>query len=630
MKLNNKIIFTVLIIISLVIMIFIYFSNQKKDIEIMIINAKENLYVGDTLKLDVKIKNSENNQYKVKWDSSNKEVIEVDENGFIVAKAKGTSQITAIYTDENNYDVIDSISIVVLLKEILPSEVYFENDYVGINLGIVYKLPLKIISENLSLNDIKYTSSNNNCVTVSNNGTITGLKYGKSTITMSSLSGTIIDKIEVIVSNEYSQPVLMNEPKKLNFNYNEVLIYEGESLKLDYTTEPSIVFDDLIEWSSGNSNIATVSDGVVTALNIGKSIISATLSNGDSSFVIVEVVRKENINFKVVPETILLKKGDSLNLNIQGIQDEEVSYKILDNSIAIVSNNGVVKALKEGMTIISVTVNNVIKNVIVNVVSNDVYNQNIDNNNQNSESISLLLKSSNNNLRGSYDKIISSNKGMMVGIHSVVGVNNISKVEYCVYTYGENECNSFTQINDIKSDFYVFNSTGKYSLRMKVIDDKNNVIYKTYYVSIKNSIIDNSNNDATGGIDSTCGKKAQVLTAYVNGKQIPRYEKFTISVGETLTINLHLPKNCGTIKQLTRTTADGQEGWNNYLSGNSVPYVNRYDASTYLERDNFDWVIVGKKNTNGKYIHLSETTFQSTSKFSEIKSFFNVYVKVVD
>ena len=630
MKLNNKIIFTVLIIISLVIMIFIYFSNQKKDIEIMIINAKENLYVGDTLKLDVKIKNSENNQYKVKWDSSNKEVVEIDENGFIVAKAKGTSQITAIYTDENNYDVIDSISIVVLLKEILPSEVYFENDYVGINLGIVYKLPLKIISENLSLNDIKYTSSNNNCVTVSNNGTITGLKYGKSTITMSSLSGTIIDKIEVIVSNEYSQPVLMNEPKKLNFNYNEVLIYEGESLKLDYTTEPSIVFDDLIEWSSGNSNIATVSDGVVTALNIGKSIISATLSNGDSSFVIVEVVRKENINFKVVPETILLKKGDSLNLNIQGIQDEEVSYKILDNSIAIVSNNGVVKALKEGMTIISVTVNNVIKNVIVNVVSNDVYNQNIDNNNQNSESISLLLKSSNNNLRGSYDKIISSNKGMMVGIHSVVGVNNISKVEYCVYTYGENECNSFTQINDIKSDFYVFNSTGKYSLRMKVIDDKNNVIYKTYYVSIKNSIIDNSNNDATGGIDSTCGKKAQVLTAYVNGKQIPRYEKFTISVGETLTINLHLPKNFGTIKQLTRTTADGQEGWNNYLSGNSVPYVNRYDASTYLERDNFDWVIVGKKNTNGKYIHLSETTFQSTSKFSEIKSFFNVYVKVVD
>ena len=206
-----------------------------------------------------------------------------------------------------------------MLKEILPSEVYFENDYVGINLGIVYKLPLKIISENLSLNDIKYTSSNNNCVTVSNNGTITGLKYGKSTITISSLSGTIIDKIEVIVSNEYSQPVLMNEPKKLNFNYTEVLIYEGESLKLDYATEPSIVFDDLIEWSSGNPNIATVSDGVVTALNIGKSIISATLSNGDSSFVIVEVVRKENINFKVVPETILLKKGDSLNLNIQGI-----------------------------------------------------------------------------------------------------------------------------------------------------------------------------------------------------------------------------------------------------------------------------------------------------------------------
>ena len=79
---------------------------------------------------------------------------------------------------------------------------------------------------------------------------------------------------------------------------------------------------------------------------------------------------------------------------------------------------------------------------------------------------------------------------------------------------------------------------------------------------------------------------------------------------------------------MTRTTADGQENWRNYFTGKSDPYVNRNNPSTFLATDHFDWVITANKKTGSKYIQLSQTTFQSTSSFSEIKSFFNINIKV--
>lgn len=129
-------------------------------------------------------------------------------------------------------------------------------------------------------------------------------------------------------------------------------------------------------------------------------------------------------------------------------------------------------------------------------------------------------------------------------------------------------------------------------------------------------------------VSGECGKKAQTLTAYVNGTEIERYAKFTIGVGETLRITLYMETKCGTVLKLTRTTADGETGWRNYLSGKSEPFVDRNDSSTFLDTDHFDWVITGDRSTGGRYVHLSQTTFNTTTEFSEIKSFFNVYVKV--
>ncbi len=145
----------------------------------------------------------------------------------------------------------------------------------------------------------------------------------------------------------------------------------------------------------------------------------------------------------------------------------------------------------------------------------------------------------------------------------------------------------------------------------------------------------------TGDTASWCTKKAAVLTATMNGSPLADRSTITMNVGETVTVTLYLTKECGEVKQLTRTSASGQTSggtggcdtsdpicWRNWFTAKSVPSVNRDDPSTFVSTDHFDWVITATKSANGKTIALSQTTFQSTSKYREIKSFFHLNVKV--
>ncbi len=141
-----------------------------------------------------------------------------------------------------------------------------------------------------------------------------------------------------------------------------------------------------------------------------------------------------------------------------------------------------------------------------------------------------------------------------------------------------------------------------------------------------NSNTNTGSNNTTGS--GSCGKVAQSFTVTLNGQKVSRDQKFTMKVGETLRFRMVLPSNCGKTLLLTRTTADGQEGWRNYFTGKSDPYVNRNDSSTFLARNDYYWVITAKKKTSN-YIILSQTAFQKTSLYSEIKSMYTIQIKVV-
>ena len=136
--------------------------------------------------------------------------------------------------------------------------------------------------------------------------------------------------------------------------------------------------------------------------------------------------------------------------------------------------------------------------------------------------------------------------------------------------------------------------------------------------------------------EPTPGKAAQKLHVYHNGVQLYDDAEITMKKGDTIRLTVNLTDNCGEVTQLTRTSASGQgEGkndsnhWKNWFHANSEPFVDRYDKSTFVNRDNFDWVITADQVTNG-YVTLSQTTFHSTNQGSEFKSMYRIKVRVIE
>ena len=123
--------------------------------------------------------------------------------------------------------------------------------------------------------------------------------------------------------------------------------------------------------------------------------------------------------------------------------------------------------------------------------------------------------------------------------------------------------------------------------------------------------------------------KAKEQIVYFDGKRLQQDSVLNVKVGETIRIKVVLPKDSGEINLLTRTTASGQDGWDNYIDAYSDPYVNRHDRKTALPIDTFEWVITPTKKSREPVI-LSQTTFHTTDFSEEVKSMIRVKINIID
>lgn len=124
-------------------------------------------------------------------------------------------------------------------------------------------------------------------------------------------------------------------------------------------------------------------------------------------------------------------------------------------------------------------------------------------------------------------------------------------------------------------------------------------------------------------------KKAKQQVIYFDGKRLAEDSVLNVKVGETIRIKVVLPKDSGEVNYLTRTTADGEEGWEAYIDAYSDPYVNRHDRSTALPTDTFEWVITPTKKSRNT-VTLSQTTFHTTDYSEEVKSMIRVKINIID
>ena len=147
----------------------------------------------------------------------------------------------------------------------------------------------------------------------------------------------------------------------VSLNSTSMELIEGTSQTLVATVSPSNADNQKVIWTSNNSSVATVTDGVVTAIKAGTATITVkTDEGGKTATCNVTVVAKEiPVTSVSLDQTkIELTEGDELTLTATVKPDDatnkNVTWTSSDKSIATV-DNGKVTAVKEGSSIITVT-----------------------------------------------------------------------------------------------------------------------------------------------------------------------------------------------------------------------------------------------------------------------------------
>ena len=283
----------------------------------------------------------------------------------------GDSDIQIYYDNSSDYPypVRDSVAGQAVESTILNSSftvekkiqaISFEGNKTSAELNVGQTDTLTVVYDPTDTTDDKtvtWTSSKTSVVTVSN-GIVTAVGPGTSTVT-----AKVGDKTATCTYT-VKAPLTSIE---LNNGTDEIELLKGQTKTVGVKFNPENTTDEkTVTWESLNEDIATVdSNGKITAIKEGTATIKATstVSNAitDSITVTVTEVPLNSIAIEQVDDTML--RWDRLQLNViynpENTTDEKtVTWESSNETIAIVDENGMVTALKEGTVTIKATTAN--------------------------------------------------------------------------------------------------------------------------------------------------------------------------------------------------------------------------------------------------------------------------------
>lgn len=249
----------------------IWSENPLSDISIS--NAPQSLPVGSSVQLEAAV-TPDDYIGRVSWESSDTSVLRVLSNGKVVAVGQGEAVITASIGEATS-----SVTITVTGEQ--PGE----SGLTGVSLDR-YTLTLYAGEEAEQLTatlkpegteaTIRWTSSNQTAATVSQDGKVTPLSAGVTVVTAA--------------AGDYRASCIVTvQPKRvrvtgIRFDEQTHTLMMGSTV----TLQPIIAPDDAtvknLTWVSSDEQTATVSrTGIVTALSVGETTITATTVDGGYS-----------------------------------------------------------------------------------------------------------------------------------------------------------------------------------------------------------------------------------------------------------------------------------------------------------------------------------------------------------
>ncbi|MFL0194309.1 cell wall-binding repeat-containing protein [Clostridium sp. WILCCON 0269] len=207
----------------------------------------------------------------VTWTSSNPAVVQVG-NGYIYAAGSGTAVITASTAGGSN-----TASCYVTVNATNPLvEIDLNKKADVLTVGGTDTLTASVISTSTANPVVTWVSSNPSVVNVFG-GVLIAESPGTAVITATTADGSDSATCNVTVNNLDSTTT---QAQTISLNKTLDVLAVGGTDTLVSTVNPTATASQAVTWVSSNPNVATVANGVVTAVSTGTAVIMVTTADG--------------------------------------------------------------------------------------------------------------------------------------------------------------------------------------------------------------------------------------------------------------------------------------------------------------------------------------------------------------
>ena len=312
------------------------------------------LDVNDTEKLTATVNPNDATNKTVTWKSDKPEIVEVDSNGNVTAKAAGTATITATADGKS---ASCKVTVNGQPATVPVQSVGLNTNKVELSVGEENKLVATVTPEAATNKEVTWASSTPEVATVDQDGKVVAQKPGNATITVTTKDGNKTATCEVTVKET---PVAVTG---VGLNTNKVELSVGEENKLVATVTPEAATNKEVTWASSTPEVATVDqDGKVVAQKPGNATITVTTKDGNKTATCEVTVKETPVAVTGVglnTNKVELSVGEENKLvatvTPEAAANRDVTWNSSKPAVATVDSTGKVVAQAPGTTTITVT-----------------------------------------------------------------------------------------------------------------------------------------------------------------------------------------------------------------------------------------------------------------------------------
>lgn len=261
-------------ICSVIFVLILVLSGCSKSVDKIVVEQIPTVNVGGSHQIVYTVEPDNAKDKTVIFETSNAEIATVDANGLIKALAPGNADIY-VYPAKDKDGKESKATAKVTIIVLQPVEIIECSPELSVAVGKTLSINAKVLPENASDKTLAYKSSDETVVTVDNNGTLTGIKKGGATVTVTSANGVTAEcKVTV------GQPVTGIKFSQANV---QLAVKGTKTLKIVYIPSDADLNKN-VTYSSSDNKVATVdANGKVTAVAKGTATITATAKDADGN-----------------------------------------------------------------------------------------------------------------------------------------------------------------------------------------------------------------------------------------------------------------------------------------------------------------------------------------------------------